>query len=79
MKKRGEFHWYFSSSVSDEDRDKAEKLRQTTKNPAAPWNKVSEKRGVAMVIHDSLHTPLETVIAADNNNIIAKFNGRCPI
>eukprot|EP00973_Karenia_brevis_P061883 8607075-Karenia_brevis.AAC.1 len=47
--KGGEFHWYFSSNVLDEDRDEADELGQNNKRISATlWNKISEKRGVAL-------------------------------
>eukprot|EP00973_Karenia_brevis_P093740 12418839-Karenia_brevis.AAC.1 len=47
--KRNKFHWYFSRIVLEEDRDKAEKLRHNNKKITSTlWNKISEKRGVAL-------------------------------
>eukprot|EP00973_Karenia_brevis_P021244 2919196-Karenia_brevis.AAC.1 len=47
--KKGKFQWYSSSNVLDEDLDKADKLIQNNKKISATlWNKISEKRGVAL-------------------------------
>lgn len=72
--KRGQFHWYFSSSVKDEDREKYEKLRNSNKPiTQALKDKVFEKRGVAFVFHESIHQAVSIVHAIDGNNILAKI------